>query len=152
MHSVNPIYASAWTIWRDLDDGASHRLAVLAGWDGVGPTWYQSPLLGSRLQNRVFYVPPTRDGAVVDYRSMEAVAERASFVDWLGRLVAEEIDHVVSLAPRNTIEDYWMRQAPQVFVPESGDPGGAHVAYRVEGARARAALREIGGRSGSASR
>jgi hypothetical protein len=150
MHSLNPVYASAWVLWRALDDPEGHRLAVLAGWDGVGHNWYQYPLLGSRLQNRVVYVPPTRDGVVVDYRSMAEVAQRASFVAWLEGLLERNVDHVVSLAPRNTVEDYWMRQAPGVFAPEAGDPAGYHVAYRLDRAAAEAALREIAARTSAA--
>lgn len=140
MHALHARYASAWPIWRALDEPRGHRLAVTAGWDGLGHNWYRYPLLGSRLQNRVLYVPVTADGGVVDYREEEEVARRASFGAWLERLVEAEVDHVVSLAPRTTIEDFWMRRAPELFEPAVVPLPGIHAAYRLNADAARAAL------------
>jgi hypothetical protein len=141
MHPLHPGYTAAWPIWRALDEGAPHRLAVTAGWDGLGHNWYRYPLLGSGLQNRVLYVPVTADGSIVDYRLREEVARRASYGAWLARLVEERVEYVVSLAPRNTVEDYWMRNAPAIFTPEVTIPGDFHVAYRFDREAALAALR-----------
>lgn len=143
MHGLHPVYASAWPIWRHLDDPEGHRIAVTAGWDGLGHNWYRYPLLGSRLQNRVLYVPVTADGGVVDYRKREEVAERASFRAWLARLVEEGVELVVSLAPRTTIEDVWMANTPSLFTPELTVPGDFHVAYRLDRDRALEALARI---------
>jgi hypothetical protein len=140
MHALNTLYASAWPIWEALDDERGHRLAVTAGWDRVGHNWYRYPLLGSRLQNRVLYVPVTTDGGIADYREPEDVARRASFGAWLERLVEAEVDHVVSLAPRTTIEDFWMRRAPELFEPAAAGPQGYHLAYRFDREAAVAAL------------
>ncbi|HSL83315.1 MAG TPA: hypothetical protein VLF66_11110, partial [Thermoanaerobaculia bacterium] len=140
MHALHRVYASAWPIWQALDDPRGHRLGVTAGWDRVGHNWYRYPLLGSRLQNRVLYVPVTADGGIADYREPEDVARRASFGAWLERLVEAEVDHVVSLAPRTTIEDFWMRRAPDLFKPAVAGPQGLHVAYRFDREAARAVL------------
>lgn len=140
MHPIHRLYASAWPLWRALDDPSPRRLAVTAGWDGLGHNWYRYPLLGSRLQNRILYVPVTADGGIVDYRESDELARRASFAAWLERLVEAEVDHVVSLAPRTTIEDFWMRQATEIFEPAVAELRGLHVAYRFDRQAALAAL------------
>jgi hypothetical protein len=145
MHALNPSSTAAWPLWRALDEpGRSHRLAVTAGWDGLGHNWYRYPLLGSELQNRVVYVPVTADGGVVDYRETEEVSRRASLPAWLERLVEAEVEYVVSLAPRVTIEDYWMRSLPGIFPPALADPRAFHVAYRFDREAALAALAGAG--------
>jgi hypothetical protein len=150
MHPLHAVYTAAWPIWRELDSGAGggegHRLAVTAGWDGLGHNWYQYPLLGSRLRNRVLYVPVTADGSIVDYRTPEDVARRASLPAWLARLVGERVDHVVSLAPRSTLEDSWMRRLPGLFEPVITTPGGFHVLYRFDRPAAVQALEQAAGR------
>lgn len=132
MHPLHPAYAAAWPLWRQLDDGRPHRLAVTAGWDGLGHNWYRYPLLGSRLQNTAFYVPVTASGAIVDYRTPEAVRARASFGHWLARLVEREVGLVVSLAPRTTVEEHWMAQVPEVFQLLGTDPAGHHALWRLD--------------------
>ncbi|MFP3940482.1 MAG: hypothetical protein ACLF0P_09260 [Thermoanaerobaculia bacterium] len=145
MHALHSRYAAAWGVWQALDEQAPHRLAVTAGWDGLGHNWYRYPLLGSRLQNRVLYVPVTEDGRVVDYRAVDDLVRRASFPAWLARIVEADVDHVVSLAPRTTVEDFWMQQAPEVFEPVIAEPRGLHVAYRFDRDAARELL-EAGAR------
>jgi hypothetical protein len=144
MHPLHAVYTAAWPIWRELDSGAGggegHRLAVTAGWDGLGHNWYQYPLLGSRLQNRVVHVPVTADGGIADYREPAEVARRASFEAWLGRLVESEVDHLVSLAPRTTVEELWMGRMPEIFAPAATDPQGLHIAYRFDREAALVAL------------
>lgn len=130
MHPLHAGYGAAWPIWQAFDDGVAHRLAVTAGWDGLGHNWYRQPLLGNRLQNLVLYVPITADGSVVDYFSDQEVANRANFEAWVHRLNAAGVDHVVSLAPRSTIEDYWMTSSPHLFEKSIETAGGRHVAFR----------------------
>jgi hypothetical protein len=133
MHRIEPSYASAWVLWQALDAPARpHVIAATAGWDGIGHNWYRYPLLGRRLQNRVLYVPVTADGSVIDYRLRERLAHRASLDAWLRRLVDRRVDVVVSLAPRSTIEDFWMRKLPELFRPMAADPEDLNVAYRFD--------------------
>ncbi len=133
MHRIEPSYASAWVLWQALDDPARpHVIAATAGWDGIGHNWYRYPLLGRRLQNRVLYVPVTADGSVIAYRLRETLARRASLDAWLRRLVARRVDAVASLAPRSTIEDFWMRKLPELFQPMAADPDDLNVAYRFD--------------------
>jgi hypothetical protein len=131
VNPLNPFFAAAWPIWQALDDGTPHRLAVTAGWERVGHNWYQYPLLGRRLNNRVLYVPVARDGSVIDHRQSEEIERRADFTTWLGRLVDENVDVVVSLAPRSTIEEKWMAAAPHLFEKAFSDPWSLHAAYRL---------------------
>jgi hypothetical protein len=136
MHGLHAIYTSAWHIWRALDGPEPHRLAVVAGFDGIGHNWYRYPLLGSRLQNRIAYVPITADGSIVDYRLPAEVDRRADFRRWVERLVEDRIEYVVSLAPRTTIEDLWMRETPELFEVAFADPPSLNAAYRFDRERA----------------
>jgi|CXWL01.1.fsa_nt_gi hypothetical protein len=131
MHALSATYASAWPIWQALDDGTPHRLAVTAGWDSMGHNWYRLPLLGSRLQNLVLYVPITADGSVINYIDREKVRAAADFKAWVGRLAAARVDYVVSLAPRWTIEDYWMTSSPQLFEKVLETPEALHAVFRL---------------------
>lgn len=140
VHPLNPVFAAAWPVWEFLDVRPGHRIAVTAGWEVIGHHWYQYPLFGTHLQNRVLYVPITTEGDILDPGDVAAIGRRASPVAWLRRLVDLNVDHVVSLAPRTTIEDFWMRQLPQVFHLAHADARGLHVAYRVDRLAAQAAL------------
>lgn len=107
--------SAAHEIWRRLDDGRPRTLATTAGFAGSGDNWLRYPLLGSALQNRVLYVPVTRDGAIVDYRDMaraRAVADRAA---WLARLDALAVDAVVVMAPPTCPESAWILADPGRF-------------------------------------
>lgn len=125
-------YATAAPIWSFFDRGRTpHRLAVTAGWDTLGHNWYRYPLLGSKLQNRLFYVPVTGDGSVIDYRLETEVRERADLRAWLGRLLALRIDFVVALEPANTVEMEWMLANPRLFEPVAEGIGRRSVAFRL---------------------
>jgi hypothetical protein len=123
--------ASSWPIWRHFDGGESYRLAVTAGWDGVGHNWFRYPLLGSRLQNHVVYVSPTADGSVVDYRRKAELEGRASFSAWVARLISGDVEYVVALPPA-TIEREWMERHPDIFAAVASDTKGSNHAYRFD--------------------
>jgi len=93
------------------------RIAFAAGYRRAGHNWFWYPLLGSRLQNAVTYVPVTRDGALVDYELDESVRELASFPAWLERLDAARIDTLVCFPPA-PIEAEWARAHPELFEVE----------------------------------
>jgi hypothetical protein len=140
LHRLHPVYAAAWSLWRDLDRPEPLRLAVTAGWDGRGHNWYRYPLLGRRLQNRVLYIPVTAGGEVIDHHEADRLAAAASFRAWLARLVAARVDVLISLAPRWTLEDAWARAAPELFRPCGTSRGNLHAAFCLDRARAAAWL------------
>ncbi len=130
MHLLSPDYAT-WSLWSFLDDSKPHRLAVTAGWDGIGDNWYLYPLLGSHLQNTVVYVPVTADGSVVNYGGPPGdLIKRADFKAWVDRLKRDHIDFVVSLDPPPA-EKVWMDRAPETFTELRGDPGFGPGVYAI---------------------
>ena len=129
----------SFTIWRFLDQetptAAGHTVAVSAGWWENGHNWYRYPLYGTRLQNRVRYVPITSDGSVVDYRDADRAAARADYHAWVRRLMAYDIDYLVLLPP-DPIEARWVAAHPELFQPvATGFQRRAH-AYRFDRLRA----------------
>jgi hypothetical protein len=137
LHPLNQYHIAAWPIWRELDRPEPLRIAVFAGWDTRGHNIYRFPLLGSRLQNLVLYVPITKDGSLVDGRDAEGIAEKADPGAWLGRLVAARVDVVVSLAPAIGIEAFWIEHSPELFEPLAADSYGLTKAYRFRADRLR---------------
>ncbi len=116
-------------------DRGGFRLAVTAGFDGVGHNWYRYPLLGSRLQNEVVYVTPIADGSVIDYRRTDDVVARADAGSWLRRLDEGGLIHVVTLAP-DGLEAIWIEQLPDRFRVESVSVSGHSRAFvRLRGSR-----------------
>ncbi len=132
LHPLDRRYASAWPVWQAFDGGRSWRLAAVAGFDGLGHNAYLYPLLGSRLQNRVSYVPVTGSGEVIDYRLTDRVTRRASRGCWLERLRRQEIDGVVLLAPRHIPESRWVEESPELFRLRVETDGGRHAAYELD--------------------
>lgn len=138
MHPLQPLYAAAWPLWQELDHAGPLRLAVTAGFDGLGHNWYLYPLLGRDLQNRVTYAPVTRDGSLVDYRDRQRLTETACFRCWLERLVEAEVDHLISLPPRSTVEDAWARAHPDLLELAFFRPNPIFASYRLDRANASA--------------
>jgi hypothetical protein len=138
-HFLHPALASAWPIWRGLDDVDRPRtLAVTAGYDPY-QNWYWYPLLGAALQNRAIYVPITADGSLVDYLHPAEAREKGSYPAWLRRLVDAGVDELVLLAP-DPPEAAWVDAAPELFEPHLEATDGASRAFRFRADRARAAL------------
>lgn len=139
-YDVHPMlpFLSAWTLWRTLDGDQPARVAVAAGWDGFnGHTVLRYPLFGSRLQNAVVYVPPTRNGEIIDHQRLERLTPHLDQMAWLGRLIRGRIDYVVIAVP-GAPELEWVRQNPQAFIPTDVLPGLWTSAFRVDHAELRA--------------
>jgi hypothetical protein len=134
LHPLRVSAVSSWPIWKALDDETPKRLAVTAGWDGRGHNWYWYPLMGSRLQNTLTYVPVLPDGSVGDY-ALPATLKAADFQAWLPRLKEDAVDYVVTLAPP-PVEASWMSESPELFQPLVTSQDEKSVAWRVLSATA----------------
>jgi hypothetical protein len=142
-HDVHPLdraFVAAHPIWRRLDGARGYRVAATAGFWVPGHNWYRYPLFGSRLQNVVLYVPPTRDGSVVDYWREDALFQRSSLLAWVARLLERDIDIVVSMAPE-PLEGRSMAQHPELFEPWAVGANDYSRAYRFRRDAAAAWLR-----------
>lgn len=142
-YDIVPLYPAlaAWRIWEGLDGEKPARIAFTAGWDGFnGHTVFRYPLMGSRLQNEVLYVPPTIDGEILDYQHVARLLPRADFQVWLGRLLDQRLDVVIVAVPGAPELD-WMRANPAVFVPYLDEPQMTTKAFRLIDLEARALLR-----------
>jgi hypothetical protein len=129
-HPLGP-WRDSWPIWMELDDDDSHRIAIVAGWSKLGDNWFRYPLLGSRLQNRVSYVTPTKDGTIPDYRFRRKLEPRLDEESWLRRLIEAEVDYVVSLDPPPP-ELVWMSRNRQIFVLVRTGRNGRGAAFRFD--------------------
>jgi hypothetical protein len=123
-------YSENWPVWRALDDGARHRVAMTVDCQRVGDNWLRYPLFGSQLQNRVLYVPPTAGGGVPDYCPGAARHLRFDFESWAARLAAANVDAVALLAPP-TPEARWIAAHPERFRPIGCNGRLAPCAYQV---------------------
>jgi hypothetical protein len=135
IHYLDPAFLSSWPLWAALDETEGATVAAAAGWDGIGHNWYRYPLLGSRLQNRVIYVPVTRDGSLVDYRARQALESKADFDAWIQRLEVLGVDYFAALPPRS-IEAEWIDRHPERFSPVARGEDGRAMLYRFERAGA----------------
>ncbi|MEA2699888.1 MAG: hypothetical protein QOI66_4159 [Myxococcales bacterium] len=126
---VHPARLPAWPLWQSVDDNVPHVVAATAGWNGIGHNWARYPLLGTRLQNQVFYIPPTHDGRVIDTRDAGALEAAADEERWIARLRAAGVDRVVDLGA-NPIEGRWMADNPALFQPIADGVDGNGHAYR----------------------
>jgi 4-amino-4-deoxy-L-arabinose transferase-like glycosyltransferase len=139
-HALNRGFASSWTIWRALDELDGQRIAVATGWGEGLHNSYRYPLLGSRLQHRLVYVPPTLTGELVSYRDPEALARLVDRTAWLRRLVYGGVDLVVTLEPDTTPESRWMEEDAELFERIAVSGSGRSFAYRLDRVRACAAI------------
>ena len=125
-----PQHAAAWPLWQALDDGIPHRIHASYGWDGLGHNGLRYPLLGSHLQNRVFYLPITRDpGPIIDYQQEDRVRQEADEVAWLDRLRGAGIDRVFLGEPAPPEKEFVLRH-PERFQLIGRGQGNLHALYR----------------------
>ena len=125
--------AKNWEAWRHMDRDVPATIAVAAGWPGMSPFGARYPLLGSRLQNRVTYIPITATGEVFDTPSRFSHPDEGDARAWLERLVRARVTHLVVLTP--AIEGVWAREYRDVF---SAEFSGEVEIYRVDLAAAAA--------------
>jgi hypothetical protein len=88
------------------------------------------PLLGSRLQNRVLYVPITKGrGPIIDYRNADQVRHEADEAAWLERLRQARIDRVFLGEPPPPEKEFVLRHPEKFQLLERGQHG-LHALYR----------------------
>lgn len=90
------------------------EIAVTSGARQESDQWFAYPFLGRRLQNRLHYVPITRDGEIAHFGPGHHRERRARRAAWLRRLEERGITHVVSFFP-HSIEQGWMESLPRRF-------------------------------------
>lgn len=133
---VHPLHLwamTAYPLWEMLAEEERQKVAVTAGWDGIGHNWYLFPLFGDKLQHDVSYVPVTRSGAIKDYRDKAAVLEDLDLEAWYRRLAAGGIDLVVVLPPLDTPELAYISAHPERFRLVAAGVGGQALAFRIFG-------------------
>lgn len=109
-HPGHPAFAMGASLWPMLDTSRNLVIAVTVGKDQVGHNQFFYPLLGSRLQNRLVYVPISSS----DDESRLEPAERYARAEpgaWLAHLEASSVDLVVGLWRPTPERDWLARQA-----------------------------------------
>lgn len=127
VHPLDPA-SVAWELWHYLDQASPLRLAVTGGFDTYGHNVFRFPLFGSRLQNRIEYVPVTQDGSVFDTWPPKPPTSPLDPEAWLHRLRQRRIDYVVVLPPVEVPELALMASRSErfrVIVPGSPHRGFA---------------------------
>jgi hypothetical protein len=82
------------------------------------------------LQNRVFYLPITRDpGPIIDYQQEDRVRQEADEVAWLDRLRGAGIDRVFLGEPAPPEKEFVLRHPERFQLIERGQ-GNLHALYR----------------------
>jgi hypothetical protein len=103
--------------WRACDTiDRPRRIALTAGWDrhSSGMNWFYYPLMGSRLQNTVEYVPVAGTDAAAMTIGRYAFDDDSKFDGWLQNIRDRRIDLVFVEAPWPA-EDRWMTSHPEIF-------------------------------------
>lgn len=124
-YDLHPVpIGDQYLVWQRLDGDRPQRIAFSAGFDQGGHNWFRYPLYGSRLQNRVRYVPATRDGEVVDTWRPPAAGPAALDADvYADRLLREGVEWVVLVQPAGPDADVALARRDRfevVFAAPSG--------------------------------
>lgn len=130
-HPSHTTFAMGASLWPLLDTPAHLVLAVTVGKDQIGHNQFFYPLMGSRLQNRLVYVPlesRSADSALgPDARYARAVPRR-----WLQNLEASGADLVVGLWPV-TPEREWLAAEGEFEITAFTSLGVPWVGQRANG-------------------
>jgi hypothetical protein len=102
------------------EPGRVHRIAITGGPDHSSDKWFHYFYFGSRFQNRLHYITPTRDGGVAQFGPDGDLEERADMPSWIARLRAAGIDTVLTFPPRS-IEQRYMDDHPDQFERRKGN-------------------------------
>jgi len=99
-----------------------YNIALLAGPNQDNDQFFSYHFLGRSLQNKIFYVPSSKDGEIISHSSLDRHAELRDFNLWVQRLAEKEIDYVMAFKPWST-ELYWMVANTKYFEFIVGDKG-----------------------------
>jgi len=126
----------AFPIWQHLAAMPPKRIAIIAGFDGIGHNVFRYPLLGDQWQHQWTYIAPAADGILRDhielYRTSNSGSPvRLSFEGWLERLHHERVDYVVLLRPYNVAEFEWVTNHPELFDLEAAGDRQVALLFRV---------------------
>jgi hypothetical protein len=111
-------YVPGWDYCDKL--AAPATIALTGDWDFAGQNQFFYPLMGSRLQNTVTYVPLRKDQSAVSRDFV--LRQQADFQEWADGLRTRAVSLVFVQAPW-PIEDAWMRERAQTFPLLSGGTG-----------------------------
>jgi len=103
----------------DEPEQARH-IAITGGPDHASDKWFHYFFYGRHFQNDIHYVPPTRDGSLVQLRPAGALEASADREAWLLRLQQRGITDVLCFPPR-ALELGWMQSQPERFERLDGD-------------------------------
>lgn len=109
---------------RRLDSARPRVIAVTSGPLQNLDRWFTYLFFGSRAQNRVLYVPTSRDGSILHWSAGSLDVERrlADPERWLERLRNQQVDFVMSFEPPS-LELSWLEGNPRDFQRLSGVTG-----------------------------
>lgn len=85
----------------------SHRIAVTGGAVKSSDTWFTYFFMGSRLQNELVYIPPTRDGKVGQFMPYGDLEGRVDRGRWMKTLKERGVTEVLTFTPAS-LEQAWM--------------------------------------------
>jgi hypothetical protein len=131
--SARQLHPVPW-YWVDgarlLDDPSRPRVvAFTAGSRQAADHWFTYLFFGQEFQNRIVYIPVSRDGRIIEFGPRGELEGAADKEAWLERLRTEGVTEIVSLAPPS-VEQWWMETQPDRFERLTGIPGVWGV-YRV---------------------
>lgn len=111
-----------WIPAAEKTDDPPHpfRIAVTSAPSQNGVNWFSYSFLGSRLQNRLFYIPIARDGQIIPFGPGDLLKKMSCYDTWYSQIRSSQIDYVISFTPAS-IEMGWMEGKPNLFDRIDGD-------------------------------
>lgn len=120
MHPTVKYWAAAAEL---VDEPESPKhIAVTAGPWQKADNWAMYFFMGRNLQNRIFYIPVSRSGEIIDFGPEGTREKYAQFDSWAGRLLQQRVTHVMCFHPPS-IEMLWMEYRPDLFEKVAGVTG-----------------------------
>jgi hypothetical protein len=109
----SPRYWAAAAAFTNPPD-KTHHIALTGGSQMQANGWFPYFLFGPRFRNSVHYVPPAKDGSILQFNAQGVLAGPVDAPSWLARLKASQTTEVMTFAPRS-VEQSWMDGMPDHF-------------------------------------